>query len=131
RKIGETSVLRLIEGGPVAPPSVVEVASDEQRGSLQRGWYYPHRAGPVMARWTATTATARLTRRAAQRTLFVDCYVEVPAGHPSRTLSAAVEGSEVGRVDLSTRGGWTSLRFPLPESTAQSAAVLVRLDIDP
>jgi hypothetical protein len=131
RQIGATSVLRLRDTGPLTPPSVVEVARAEHRAFLRRGWYYPYRAGPVMARWTAATATARLTRRASHRTLFVDGHVDVPEGNPARTLSAAVDGREVGRADLSTRAGWTSLRFPLPEPTAEAATVLVRLDTEP
>jgi hypothetical protein len=131
RKIGMTSVLSLLESGPAAPPSVVEVARDEHRAFLLRGSCYPHRAGSVMARWTATTATARLTRRAAQRALFVDCHVDVLTGNPPRWLSATVGAREVGRVDLSTLVGWTTLRFPLPEPIVAEAGMLVRLDIEP
>jgi hypothetical protein len=130
RKIAATSVLRLRELGPPVPPSVVEVARDEHRAFLQRGWYYPQEVGSVMTRWITTTATARLTRQAAQRELFVDCLIYVPPGRPARWLSASVDGREVGKVDLSTFNGWATLRFPLPEPMAAAIGVPVRLDID-
>jgi hypothetical protein len=137
RRIGQTSVLRLRETTAFPPPSVVDVAHDEDRPFLRRGWYYPEPvqapAGSslVAARWTSSEVTVRLTRRAADRELFVEALVYVPTMNLHRWLRASVDGRQVGQVDLSTLSGWTTLRFTLAGSEPREGPVLVRMDIDP
>jgi hypothetical protein len=131
RRIAGTTVLRLRDSFPSDPPSVVDVTLDEHRAFLHRGWYYPAAAESVLARWTSTRVTARLTRRATDRELFVDAHVYGPAENPPRWLTATVDGRRVGRLNLATVSGWTTLRFPLADAGEGTSPVLVGMDIDP
>jgi len=136
-RIGGTLVLRRRDSPEPPPPSILDVASDEHRSYLHRGWYYPTPleapTGPpatVLSRWTAPHATARLNRLASHRELFVDALLYRPPDNPRRWLTATVGGRALAPLDLSARAGWTTLRFPLSPEVPEGP-VLVELDTDP
>jgi hypothetical protein len=129
KQIGPVSILRLREGIAKPPPSVLDVGRLEQRLFLRSGWFAPVRVARRSFRWTAMSATARLTLPPGSRALFVAADVYPTSPRLARRLSASVAGRSLGWVELAESEGYATLRFPLPPDLG-TGPVVVRLDIE-